>query len=164
MNKIQLDNLIRFNTIFVDGISGGDILNHNDEYILEKWDKYIGIYNFKEDVSSFDISETSYYTVLNGVSIPINKVNIRSKMLKWKELWGDKKYESVKNILYYILVTKADGLLPSVIIENFEKIVGSVDDINTYPGPKLHTLVEMEIDRILKVNKYKRDYELNILL
>lgn len=159
MNKIQLDNLIRFNTIFVDGISGADILNHNDEYILEKWDKYIGIYNFKDIY--FDL-ETDLIGL--NISIPKEKVNIPSKMIEWKELWGEERYKNVKNILYYILVTKVYGLLPSVMVENFEKIVGNVDDINKYPGPRLHALVEMEIDRILKINKYKRDYELNILL
>lgn len=134
----QLYNLIRFVVIFT-----GEVNRSSSDYILEKYNKYIGFKPIKN----------------NGA--PTERIKI------WEVSWGDSK--SIKNQLHF-LTSINGGKNLSDIIELFEKHIGPFDMINDIEMSGLHPLLEGKVvesvfsGNKLFITKFLRDKNINNIL
>ena len=144
-----------------------NFLGNDPSYIMEKWNKYIGVKPTIENT-----------LILNNIN-PINK---------WIERWhvSDEQVESMRNILTFILKVnhkhffirgfEADENDPSNhikpnsvwflsdLIELFEEVVGPAEDINTELYNHLHPIVAEVITEWENSKLVRRDSNLTLLL
>ena len=148
MNKIQLDNLIQFCFLFHPSCDC-DWKMQSPDYLIEKWNKYIGI-----DVKHHDL-DRSYFTH--------NTIN-------WLKTWNvsDEDWIELKRIIRFIISLSDKPILkyrdvwkPSELIENFENQIGPVSEITQVPYNHIHALIKIQIDRWIDDNI--REYNLSLL-
>ena len=168
MIKTQAKNLVNFSILMHNCITNEPtFLGYDPEYIMEKWDKYIGVKPTIENT-----------LILNNIN-PINK---------WIERWhvSDEQVESMRNILTFILKVNhkhffirgfdADENDPSNhikpnsvwflsdLIELFEEVVGPAEDINKELYNHLHPNVAEVITDWENSKLVRRDNNLTLLL
>lgn len=133
----KIENLISFNVIFSALVDGNDPLSQSPEYIIEKYDTFIG---FKPTV------EHKIYT-------PDNMTDFFNKYWKiWKpnnSLLTDKKF---KNILMYLYSIKNNRDFLK-IFDNFEEYIGELKNISDFTKTSLHPSLKSFVESILKSNK-----------
>jgi hypothetical protein len=132
-------------------------LEHNFDYILEKWEKYIGT-KPKEN-------ENLDWSVLSALD-RINFDDNRDFLIKWRYKWGLSNYTKIKEILYFISIINKKGLYlhtPSGIIDIYTKLIGDPNLINKYEYKHLHVLVEESFNRWKDTLVNNREFKLIIL-
>ena len=131
----QIVNLIKFNVNFSKFIHNNDLLSHSPDYILEKYQYWIG---FEPTV------ECKIYT-------PDSMTNFFLDY--WKRWRVYEKYSvEVKNILMYLYSTRSMNLV--LMSEKFEEYIGSMNMISDIPDKKgLHHLTERFVGEVLEKNK-----------
>ena len=135
MNKEynQIVNLIKFNVNFSEFISNNDLLSHSPDYILEKYNHWIG---FNPTI------ECKLYT----------PDDMTTFFLKYWKRWGIFEEYSVKNILMYLYSTRSMNLIS--MSEKFEEYIGPMIMISDSPDKKgLHHLTERFVGEVLEKNK-----------
>lgn len=160
MTKTQLDNLIKFafNFHITMGLS---LEQHSSDYILEKWNKYIGVKPISLDLPSAEV-------------VLANKHQYNIFLIKWLETWHRKnEYDSVKEIINFILILNVH-FFPSEehqkrwnvtnLVSAFSKNVGDPNLINKDPYNHLHALIMKKVDSWLEDKEIQRDYKLNTLV
>jgi hypothetical protein len=170
MEKSQLNNLIKFCFLFhIENDNNWKSLNK--DYILEKWNNYIGVMPVKNPSLSYKNIKDLYRNFLRNPDRVNNEMFKQIKNLEnilyWAERWGIDKYDDVKEIIYFIIKLNEKKLKDSSIsdfILIFEESIGSIKDINKVPYNNLHQLIRSYIDYWLEIPKNKRDYNLNILI
>ena len=156
MEKSQLNNLIRFCFLFHKSMDMMWINQHPD-YIKEKWNKYIG---FKP----------------NGLELYPQD----DKTVTWLKKWNvsNEDWEELKEVVNFIRIVNTKSFVvsggnenrrfkqwsPSVLIEEFERLIGDKQKISNTEKHGLHPLVEKEIEYWLWQTDNKRDYNLNLLI
>ena len=132
----QIVNLIKFNVNFSKFIHNNDILSHSPDYILEKYNHWIG---FKPTI------ECKLYT-------PDDMTNFFLDYWKRWRVYKDKYEKEVRNILMYLYSTQNMNLL--VMSDSFEKYIGPMSMISDVPDKKgLHHLTERFVGEVLEKNK-----------
>ena len=131
----QIVNLIKFNVNFSKFIHKNDILSHSPDYILEKYQHWIG---FNPTV------EHKLYT-------PDSMTNFLLDY--WKRWRVYEKYSvEVKNILMYLYSTQNMNLIS--MSEKFEEYIGPMNMISDIPDKRgLHHLTERFVGEVLEKNK-----------
>lgn len=131
----QIVNLIKFNVNFSKFIHNNDILSHSPDYILEKYQHWIG---FNPTV------EHKLYT-------PDSMTNFLLDY--WKRWRVYEKYSvEVKNILMYLYSTQNMNLIS--MSEKFEEYIGPMNMISDIPDKRgLHHLTERFVGEVLEKNK-----------
>jgi hypothetical protein len=131
----QIVNLTKFNVNFSKFIYENDLLSHSPDYILEKYNHWIG---FEPTV------EYKMYT-------PDNMTDFFLKY--WKRWSSYKKYSvEVKNILMYLYSTQRMNLIE--MSEKFEEYIGSMNMISDIPDKRgLHHKTERFVGEFLEKNK-----------
>jgi hypothetical protein len=131
----QIINLTKFNVNFSEFISNNDLLSHSPDYILEKYNHWIG---FNPTI------ECKLYTPDNMTDFFLNY---------WKRWRVYEKYSAeVKNILMYLYSTRSMNLV--LMSEKFEEYIGSMNMISDIPDKKgLHHLTERFVGEVLEKNK-----------
>jgi hypothetical protein len=162
MTENQLDNLICFCFNFHVTMDSNP-KDHNSQYILEKYNKYIGI--IPKDLG-------------NKEFIDIDLDRGTAWMTSYKNLWKVENYNKVKEILHFLFVINTrplivrhhwnlpdgmEGWSPSELIGEFEKWIGDPEQINKGVYNHLHEIVNREIKDWLSEKSINRDYKLNIL-
>ena len=135
MNKEynQIVNLIKFNVNFSEFISNNDLLSHSPDYILEKYNHWIG---FNPTI------ECKLYT----------PDDMTTFFLKYWKRWGIFEEYSVKNILMYLYSTRSMNLV--LMSEKFEEYIGPMNMISDIPDKKgLHHKSDLFINDVLEKNK-----------
>lgn len=169
MIKTQAQNLVNF-TILTHSMLDDGILGHDPSYIMEKWDKYIGV---KPKESDIDFSKVEFDYPIIGL---------------WVAKWRVKESElnRMKPILTLIVKVnqkhfftrgfKADVNDPSNhikpdsvwllsdLVDLFEEVIGDSNDINKELYNNLHPNVVKVIDSWMKHKKVIRDYNLELLV
>lgn len=156
MEKNQLNNLIRFCFNFHRSMDCDWTMQH-PSYILEKWNKYIGVKPNKLEL------------------YPSNDLTI-----KWLKTWNvsNKDWEELKEIVTFIQVVNMRALVvsggnkgnrfiqwsPSELLDEFERLIGDKNKINKDEYKGLHELVDREVEYWLWQTDNKRDYNLNLLV
>ena len=145
MIKSQLDNLINYYILYCS-FTDYDVLNTSPDYLLEKWEKYIGIKDIQNPNKVLDIESKYYHT-------------FKEYQNKWGEesLW-------VKDILEFTMVlnTKPYNLCcPSELVKTFNDMIGDVNKINNYTYNGLHDILKRKA--LEWVDHNIRDYNLVIL-
>jgi hypothetical protein len=132
----QIVNLTKFNVNFSKFIHNNDLLSHSPDYILEKYNHWIG---FEPTV------EYKMYT-------PDDMTNFFLDY--WKRWRVYEKYSvEVKNILMYLYSTQNMNLIS--MSEKFEEYIGPMSMISDVPDKKgLHHLTERFVGEVLEKNKY----------
>ena len=137
----QIVNLTKFNVNFSKFIHNNDLLSHSPDYILEKYNHWIG---FEPTI------ECKLYT-------PDDMTDF---FLKYWKRWGIFEEYSVKNILMYLYSTmstvKGHGRSMNLVLmsEKFEEYIGSMNMISDIPDKKgLHHLTERFVGEVLEKNK-----------
>lgn len=178
MTKEQLDNLIAFCFNFHETM--GFNIDCTGDYIIEKWDKFIGVKPFDNESLSFKelSSYISTYKKYNGCIVGVDKEDIRiaNNMIEWYIKWGTR-FDYPKEILYFILLLNRRPLVvkngdklssinwtPSEIIELFKEKIGDVEKINKQTYNHTHQILKLEIKNWLEETSNKRDYKLNLLV
>ena len=178
MNKTQLDNLIYFCFNF-HSTMGVDVMYCSPDYILEKWDKYIGFRALdNEGLSIQDLNATleddRKYHGMVGFSRQ-DKYIVES-LLEWNKKWTknhQKDYNEVKEALYFIFLINTKGFTtdpevkcwrPSGIVNTFEEYIGSKDRISKESYTHLHENLKREIGYWLETIPVNRDYKLCSLI
>ena len=131
----QIINLTKFNVNFSEFISNNDLLSHSPDYILEKYNHWIG---FNPTI------ECKLYTSDNMTDFFLNY---------WKRWRVYEKYSAeVKNILMYLYSTRSMNLV--LMSEKFEEYIGPMNMISDIPDKKgLHHLTERFVGEVLEKNK-----------
>jgi hypothetical protein len=123
LNKIY--NLFKFNLIFSEIIIDNELYKHSPDYILEKYNRYIGF----EPNSNFIESD-------------IDKLVIST----YEKIW---KSDLVKRQILYL----SKGSLNLLeMVDNFERYIGPVSSIKEVEEMGLHRNLELELNKILNVN------------
>jgi hypothetical protein len=141
----QIVNLTKFNVNvagspgntlnFSRFIHNNDILSHSPDYIIEKYNHWIG---FKPT------AEYEMYT-------PDNMTNFFIDYWKRWRVYKDKYEKEVRNILMYLYSTQNMNLL--VMSDSFEKYIGPMSMISDVQDKKgLHHLTERFVDEVLEKN------------
>ncbi len=129
----QIINLTKFNVNFSEFIDKSDLLSQSPDYILEKYEHWIG---FKPTI------KCKLYT-------PDDMTDF---FLKYWKKWGIFEQYSVKNILMYLYSTRSMNLV--LMSEKFEEYIGPMSMISDVPDKRgLHQLTERFVDEVLKKNK-----------
>ncbi len=129
----QIINLTKFNVNFSEFIDKSDLLSQSPDYILEKYQYWIG---FKPTI------KCKLYT-------PDDMTDF---FLKYWKRWGTFEEYSVKNILMYLYSTRSMNLV--LMSEKFEEYIGPMSMISDVPDKRgLHQLTERFVDEVLKKNK-----------
>jgi len=133
-NKIM--NLIRFNINFSKFIRGNDPLSQSPDYILEKYNHWIG---FEPTV------DHKMYT-------PDSMIDFFNKY--WKVWRPDTNQinSKLKNILMYLYSTQNMNLL--LMSEKFQEYIGSLEMIHSYQIKDLHEVTErVSVPTLIDKNK-----------
>ena len=129
----QIINLTKFNVNFSEFIDKSDLLSQSPDYILEKYQHWIG---FKPTI------KCKLYT-------PDDMTDF---FLKYWKRWGIFEEYSVKNILMYLYSTRSMNLV--LMSKKFEEYIGPMSMISDVPDKRgLHQLTERFVDEVLKKNK-----------
>jgi hypothetical protein len=129
----QIVNLIKFNVNFSKFIHNNDLLSHSPDYILEKYNHWIG---FEPTI------ECKLYT-------PDDMTDF---FIKYWKRWGIFEEYSVKNILMYLYSTRSMNLV--LMSEKFEEYIGPMNMISDIPDKKgLHHKSDLFINDVLEKNK-----------
>ena len=129
----QIINLTKFNVNFSEFIDKSDLLSQSPDYILEKYQHWIG---FKPTI------KCKLYT-------PDDMTDF---FLKYWKRWGIFEEYSVKNILMYLYSTRSMNLV--LMSKKFEEYIGPMSMISDAPDKRgLHQLTERFVDEVLKKNK-----------
>jgi len=131
----QIVNLTKFNVNFSKFIHNNDLLSHSPDYILEKYNYWIGFE---------PIVEYKMYT-------PDDMTNFFLDY--WKRWRVYEKYSvEVKNILMYLYSTRRMNLVQ--MSEKFEEYIGPMNLISDVPDKRgLHHLTERFVNEVLEKNK-----------
>ena len=173
MTKNQLDNLIGFCFNFHINMDS-DILDHDYDYIMEKWEKYIGVK--PSEIDSFELN--LFKRRINGIDkMEIRKYNkdFKYPVNDWMGKWDcDAKYwKNIKEIFHFICVLNTRPLIQyretkikvawsiEEIVCEFKKWIGDPESINTDVYKHLHYNIKSVMDKWLETNK--REYKLMIL-
>jgi len=129
----QIINLTKFNVNFSEFIDKSDLLSQSPDYILEKYEHWIG---FNPTI------KCKLYT-------PDDMTDF---FLKYWKRWGIFEEYSVKNILMYLYSTRSMNL--ALMSEKFEEYIGPMSMISDVLDKRgLHQLTERFVDEVLKKNK-----------
>ena len=148
----QIVNLVKFNVNFSKFISNNDLTSHSPDYILEKYNHWIG---FTPTV------EHKTYTP-DDMTVFFNQY--------WKT-WRpscDDINSKLKNILMYLYSTQNMNLI--TMVDKFEEYIGPVNMISDMVDKKgLHHITERFVDEVLDKNGYNitiilRDMKINSLI
>jgi hypothetical protein len=170
MTKSQLDNLIHFCFIFRVDIG---IDSCSSDYILEKWNKFIGVKPYSNDGVSVEYLEEDMRDLkkYNGCVVGMGREDIHrvESLLDWSKKWGD--YDKVKEILHFILLLDSKEFisgrnlaLPSELVSLFEDWIGNPEEINKEEYTHIHTNTIKDINEWLENTDINRDYKLSILV
>ena len=152
--------------------------NCSPDYIIEKWNRYIGVVPIKNDkIPSFsDIMENRHlYSETLKLWIDTWKVKNWKVSIKSADHNDESyHYDNLKEILNFILIVNSKGFsndidyvnwIPSELIETFEKHIGSVKGINDDKYQNLHEVIMRKIhDEWLSSDQVYRDYKLCLLV
>lgn len=134
MNKIQLDNLIRFSILFrMEGID-----NSSPDYIEEKFLLLLGDVNYRE-----------------------TKIPITDNIKKWASKWRFEDIEKIKNILLFLSTINSHGHLDITCIVDAYNIF--FDKIISNKVIRLHPNVETKIKSWVESVAISRDYKVNLV-
>ena len=111
----QIINLTKFNVNFSEFIDKSDLLSQSPDYILEKYQHWIG---FKPTI------KCKLYT-------PDDMTNF---FLKYWKRWGIFEEYSMKNILMYLYSTRSMNLV--LMSEKFEEYIGPMSMISDVPDKR----------------------------
>jgi len=135
----QIVNLVKFNVNFSKFISNNELLSHSPDYVLEKYNHWIGFNP----------------TVDHKTYTPDDMTDFFNKYWKMWRPSSDDINSKLKNILMYLNSTKNMNLL--VMVNKFEEYIGPVSMISDIPDKKglhHHTawIVGKFVDDVLKKN------------
>jgi len=131
----QIVNLVKFNVNFSKFISNNELLSHSPDYVLEKYNHWIGFTP----------------TVDHKTYTPDDMTDFFNKYWKMWRPSCDDINGKLKNILMYLNSTKNMNLL--VMVNKFEEYIGPVSMISDTPDKKgLHYHTEKFVDDVLKKN------------
>lgn len=132
----QIVNLVKFNVNLSKLVTGNDPLRQSPDYILEKYNHWIG---FEP-------------TIDHKIYTPDDMTDFFNKY--WKIWRPDTKSinSKLKNILMYLYSTQNMNLL--TMSEKFEEYIGSMNMISDIPDKRgLHLLTERLVDEIVEKNR-----------
>lgn len=131
----QIVNLIKFNVNFSKFVKGNDPLSQSPDYILEKYNHWIGFEPTVEHKMYTPDDMTDFFNKYWKIWRPDTK-NINKKF---------------KNILMYLCSTQNMNLL--TMSNKFEEYIGPMNMISDYPDKKgLHHLMDKFVDEVLEKN------------
>jgi len=146
----QIVNLTKFNVNFSKFVDSCDLLKESPDYIIEKYNHWIGFEPTVEHKTYTPDDMTDFFNKYWKIWRPSVEVN-----------------NKIKNILMYLYSTQNLSLL--TMVEKFEEYIGSLIMISDVPDKKglhhrtegfVHTVLEKNIDNVRVV---LRDMKLNKL-
>jgi hypothetical protein len=157
MNSKKLNNLIKFSFLFHDNMNK-DISMSSSDYIIEKWNCYIGVKPKINNLLSY--KKLNEKNNLNEMDIFIkNKINNRVNR------WGESDYNKIKEIFYFICIINYKSFnndeymwLPMNLITEFKKNIGNpnlIKDEIDIGG--IHPLIINEINYWYDYTEVKKD-------
>jgi hypothetical protein len=159
MTKEQLNNLIYFSFHFHETMDM-KVLDCDKDYLIEKWDKYIG-------VKPKEVNITYEYFLEN-------KTYFHLVIRRWFEKW-DKNGESwdelspIINFINEINLLDPPGkfnnmMTPEKLTTLFDKHIGYLEEINKQEYNSLHSLINKQVVRWLNKPEINREYKLKLIL
>ena len=131
----QIVNLTKFNVNFSKYVDSCDLLNQSPDYIIEKYNHWIGFTP----------------TVVSKLHTPGDMTDFFNKYCKiWK--LDTECYHKLKNILMYLYFTQNLNVI--TMSEKFEEYIGPMSMISEVPDkPGLHHRTNKFVDEVLEGNK-----------
>lgn len=146
MDRSKIDNLIKLSFNFHKNMDG-HYYEQSPDYILEKWDKYIGV------------------TPTKKKDVPLIE-NYHKKWISKDDIW-DLDFDKLDSVIGYLDSINKRSIhhwSVSDLIRIFEECIGDVNEINDSPYDSLHALIKRQIVNWLNTTVNKRDYKLNLLV
>jgi hypothetical protein len=129
----QIANLTKFNVNFSKFVDHCDLLKQSPDYILEKYNYWIG---FEP-------------TIVHKIYTPDDMTDFFNKY--W-ERWGIFEEYELKNILMYLHSTQNLNMV--LMSEKFEEYIGPMSMISDTPDKRgLHHVTHNFVDQVLEKNK-----------
>lgn len=158
MTKDQLNNLINFSFHFHE-MMDMKILDCDKSYLIEKWDKYIGLKPKSIITYEYFIENKTYFHLV---------------IRRWFDRWdkdGDS-WVDVSPIINFINeinlldpIGKFDKIMtPEDLINLFTKHIGDINKINKVEYNSLHQSIKTNYIVNRWKNKLKREYNLTLIL
>lgn len=130
MKESQFRNLYYFLYLY-NGIGGEDIFAQSEDYLLEKYNKLIGI----------DLPNTSYKKILDN----------NTTYIKYKSIWGHKLIPD--SLMMFLCETFNNKTLRiKRIYPIFEMLIGSINKINEMEYEHIHPKLKEVIIRVVNEN------------
>ena len=157
MTKEQLNNLIYFAFHFHE-TSDIKVLDCDGSYLMEKWDKYIGVKPKECNITyEYFLENKTYFHLV-----------IRRWFNRWDESGNN--WDSVLPIINFINEINlldingrfSEPMSPESLIVLFTKHIGDVNDINKEEYNSLHQFIKNRVE--LYLGKIKREYNLALLV
>ncbi len=148
----QLVNLTKFNVNFSRFISNNEILHQSPDYILNKYNHWIGFEPTVEHKSYTPDDMTDFFNKYWKIWRPsVNDINSK-----------------LKNILMYLYSTQNMNLI--TMVGKFEEYIGHINKVSELPNKKgLHFKLDEFVGTVLKENEDNikiilRDMKINSLI
>lgn len=157
MTRAQLNNLIGFTFNFHETM-GNKVLDCDFCYLLEKWEKYIGVVPKSPNITyEYFLENKTYFHLV-----------IRRWFAKWDK--NGKEWDNVLPIINFINEINLldpmgrfnDIMTPDDLTKLFTKHIGDVNEINKNEYKHLHANVVKRVDTW--ISKLKREYNLTLIL
>lgn len=145
MTRNQLNNLVRFSLNFHEDMDI-KILSTSPGYILEKWNRYIGVKPYTLETDAF------YSGCFDDLHF----------YYKWSETWNNKDTD-IKNIIFIIRNVNEYMFYNDFTITDLVNIYKSymdVSKVNDYEEKGLHPLVEEIAEKWINSKHNRREYNL----
>ena len=164
-----INNLFCFNINFSKHSGMTDLTHQSPDYILEKFNKWIvgeEPRKYWEMISKFRTFEMKQVD-LDEVVRELDDASIFGYM-EYQRVWGKFNFEKVRPILIYLLLTKNLNLYN--MVNQFERIIGSISSINPIETNGLHVLIMRDmLPKVVELNSsaiknISRDLKINSVI
>jgi hypothetical protein len=171
MTKNQLDNIIGFCFNFHPQ-NGINLDSCSPDYLLEKWNKFIGAKPFDVEHLKLVYLKEDYKAFIkyrNGLCLPLGctkkELSEVFDRMDWVNRWGEKGYNEVKEVIGIIQKLESKPLQVwkiSELVDLFNDYI-KLGDINEEKYNHSHNLLKREMEEWINITENKREYKLIVL-
>lgn len=146
-NLERLHNLICFNVLFSKFIRNNNLLHHSPDYILEKYNHFIGFNPVVPDNKKVEYHDVAGYLLYT----PVDLTNF---FLQYTKIWKDSSHLVIRQLHY---LKNTENLCIYSMVKFFEKYIGPINQISPEAKIGLHPHLNDFVQTVLDKNSGKID-------
>lgn len=153
-DETKIHNLLCFTMNFSKYSGMNDLVYQSPDYILEKFSSWI-VGEVPRKYWEFIPKHREFEFKKIDLAYEVSQLNDRQIFvyMEYQRIWGKLVDDKLKRILVYLMKTTDLNLFNCS--NQFERLIGSISDINSIEGSKLHELVMRDVYPIVVLkNKF----------